>query len=106
VSRTKLALLAALAIVASAAAVYAGEYAEQQPQPFAVPDWLYASIAAGVVQGLVTFGAIKVKFDWLFQRLENLERKQNTDDSNTNIRIDALLMHKHHRVTDNQESEH
>lgn len=97
-TRTAQALTVSLVLVASAAAVLAGEYPETAG--IQVPDWLYASIAAGAVQGLITFGAIKVKLDWLFQRLENLEKKQSMENAETNSRIDSLLMHSHRRASD------
>lgn len=82
-------LLTALALVASAAAI-AAEY--QTTPAFHVPDWLYASIAAGIVQGLITFGAIKIKFDWLFQRLTAIEIE--VKESVTSAREEIRDVHK------------
>lgn len=89
-TRRHLAIAAVLVWIGAAA--FAWATVDEAPPSLTVPDWLYASIAAGIVQGLVTFGAIKVKLDWVFQRLEGLEK--DFKDSINSARDDLQDVHK------------
>ena len=66
----------------------------------AYPEWLWPVIVTGMVQGLVTYGAIKVKFDWLFDRLAALEAKQIEDVKALSLRFDSMLLNEHRRAGD------
>lgn len=101
VRRRALEWLAVAMLVIVAAILWASIAQAADVAPFAIPEWLYATVVAGAVQGLVTYGAIKVKFDWLFHRMKALEVKQASDHQATGERIDAMLVHRHRRSTDN-----
>ena len=67
---------------------------------FIAPPWLWPVIVTGAVQGLVTYGAIKVKFDWLFTSLSDLQHKQDADNKSLSARLDNLIFKHSRRVGD------
>lgn len=97
------ALLTALAGAAFAVLVLwnralAAEY--QPADPINLPAWVWPTLFMGAVQGLVVFGAFKVKFDWLFHRLAALEKELRDHVKELNGRIDRVLENR--RRTDHE----
>ena len=70
---------------------------------FVAPAWLWPVIVTGAVQGLVTYGAIKVKFDWLFTSLSDLQQKQDGDHKALSSRLDNLIFRHARRIGDGPE---
>ena len=67
---------------------------------FVAPPWLWPVIVTGTVQGLITYGAIKVKFDWLFTSLANLQKKQDEDNKAMSSRMDNVIFRNARRIGD------
>lgn len=52
-------------------------YTGNKAEPVHLPDWLWATIVAGAIQGLVWFGAVNTKLTWIATRLDVLEKRFN-----------------------------
>lgn len=74
------------------------EYAADGAGTVSIPGWFWPTILGGLVQGAVVFGAIKVKLDWLFQRITVVETVQREDTKALHARIDRALERR--RATD------
>jgi lipid-A-disaccharide synthase-like uncharacterized protein len=100
-------LLALLALELSGLA-FASQYIEPETgAPMSIPDWFWPAIVTGTVQGLLVFGGIKVKLDWLFARIQALEVAHiahadlhREDLNKVNERIDRALERR--RSTDQE----
>lgn len=63
----------------------------------ALPGWLWAALVSGVVQGAIWFGAVNQRFTALFERLEQLAKRQADDHKVVNNRIDQILLQDRRR---------
>lgn len=67
-----------------------------------LPDWVWASLITGALSGAVTYGAIRIKFEWLFSRIKTIEDSHKEDFAAITKRIDRLM---HSRRTDDHKDD-
>jgi hypothetical protein len=84
----------------------AAELSSPNSTGISLPDWIWTAIVTGVVAGATTYGMVKVKLDWIFERLVTLETTQRTDTKELHGRINGLLLSNQRRRAGDAEETH